>query len=184
MGAYFLVVNPAKRQYLDPARFGEACKFSAVLHGDYCLHALKLLISDCFERDATSFRGAWLGDPVILASDDSGLPNPGGLVTVTAVDPLRNLHAWASTAFTNISYRALAELCLDAELATALAARAKEDQSLLIDLGTVLEQYHSDALEHTLERAVGRPWRKKYNKALAELVHWHPLPPIDWLIDR
>ena len=27
MGAYFLVVNPAKRQYLDPGRFGEAIKF-------------------------------------------------------------------------------------------------------------------------------------------------------------
>ena len=33
MGAYFLVVNPAKRQYLDPGRFGEAIKFSSVLPG-------------------------------------------------------------------------------------------------------------------------------------------------------
>jgi hypothetical protein len=24
VGVYFLIVNPAKRQYLDPARFGEA----------------------------------------------------------------------------------------------------------------------------------------------------------------
>jgi hypothetical protein len=95
VGAYFLVVNPAKRQYLDPARFGEASKFSGVLQGDYCLLALKFLISDCFPQDAEAFRGAWLGDPVILASDDSGLLNPGGLTTVTATDPNRNLHAWA-----------------------------------------------------------------------------------------
>ena len=59
VGAYFLVVNPAKRQYLDPARFGEAAKFSGLLRGDYCLQALKLLISDCFQRDAAAFRGAW-----------------------------------------------------------------------------------------------------------------------------
>ena len=69
MGAYFLVVNPTKRQYLDPARFGEAIKFSGLLRGDYCLQALKLLIADCFPRETTSFHGAWLGDPVMLASD-------------------------------------------------------------------------------------------------------------------
>src|SRR5262245_43367860 len=158
MWAYFLVVNRAKRQYLDPARFGEAIKFSGVLRGDYCLHALKLLIADCFPRDATSFRGAWLGDPVILASDDSGLPNPGGLVTATTTDPARNLNAWAKAEFTNISYRALAELCRSTELATEVAAKAKDDRSLLIDLGATLEQYHPGPLEHALEQAVGRPW--------------------------
>lgn len=92
MGAYFLIVNPAKRQYLDPGRFGESVKFTSVLHGEYCLRALKLLIADSFPQNATSFCGAWLGDPVILASDDTGLPNPGGLITATTTDPSRNLH--------------------------------------------------------------------------------------------
>jgi hypothetical protein len=180
VGAYFLVVNPAQRQYLDPARFGEAVKFAGVLRGDYCVHALKLLVSDCFPRDPGSFRGAWLGDPVILASDDSGLPNPGGLVTGTAADPARNLHRWAKAEFTDISYRALAELCLDAEVAKELATQAKADRSLLIDLGAVVEQYGPRALERALEQAVGRPWRREYHKALAELSYWQPLPPIDW----
>ena len=63
MGAYFLIVNPAKRQYLDPYRFGEGVKFSSVLRGDHCLRALKLLVADCFRPKPTSFRGAWLGDP-------------------------------------------------------------------------------------------------------------------------
>ena len=180
MGTYFLVVNPAKQQYLNPARFGEAIKFAGLLRGDYCVEALKLLLSDCFPGDAVSFRGAWLGDPVILASDDTGLPNPGGLVTGTAADPDRNLHAWAREEFSDISYRALAELCLDAEVATDLAAQARVDRSLLIDLGAVVEQYGSRALEQALEQAVGRPWRKEYHKALAELTYWQPLPPIDW----
>jgi hypothetical protein len=102
------------------------------------------------------------------------------LVTGTAVDPARNLHAWAKQEFANISYRALAELCLDTEVASALAAQAKSDRSLLIDLGSVLEQYHPGTLEPALERMVGRPWRKEYSKALAELSYWQPLPPINW----
>jgi hypothetical protein len=180
VGAYFLIVNPVKQQYLDPARFGEAIKFSGLLRGDYCLHALKLLISDCFQQKESSFRGAWLGDPVILASDDTGLPNPGGLITGARTDPLRNLSAWAKAEFINISYRALAELCLDAEIASGLAAEAKSDRRRLIDLGAMLEQYRPRALELALEQAVGRPWRKEYSKALTELPDWLPLPPIDW----
>ena len=96
VGAYFLVVNPTRRQYLDPARFGEAIKFAGVLRGEFRLYVLKLLVSDCFPRTAASFSGAWLGDPVILASDDSGLPNPGGLATATATDAARNLNALAA----------------------------------------------------------------------------------------
>ena len=61
MGAYFLVVNPAKRQYLDPTVF--EIKFEPLLRGDYCLLALKMLIADPFRRDESSFSGAWLGDP-------------------------------------------------------------------------------------------------------------------------
>jgi hypothetical protein len=180
VGAYFLVVNPAKRQYLDPSRFGEPIKFRAVLRGDYCLQALKLLIADCYRRDETSFEGAWLGDPVILASDDTGLPNPGGLATATPDDPGRNLHAVATAGFTNISYRALAHLCLEGETASALAGRAKGDEGLLIDLGATLEQYRVRALELALNEAVGQPWRKAYSLALTRRPPWYPLPPIDW----
>ncbi len=141
MGAYFLVVNPTKRQYLDPARFGEASKFWGLLRGDHCLRALKLLIADCFPRGTSTFHGAWLGDSVILASDDSGFPDPGGFVTATASDPSRNLSALARAEFINISYRALAELSQDPEVASALAAEAKLDPSLLRNLGSVVEQY-------------------------------------------
>lgn len=179
VGAYFLVVNPTKRQYLDPGRFGEPVKFSNVLAGDYCLRALKLLIADCFPRDEGAFRGAWLGDPVILASDDTGLPDPGPFVTAAAVDPRRNLHALASDEFTDISYRALAELCRDAEIAEELAERAKREDRFLVDLGTVLLQYRPFTLEQALERTVGRPWRKAYQQAMT-VSRRQPLMPIDW----
>lgn len=180
MGAYFLVVNPAKRQYLDPARFGEAIKVTSVLRGDHCIRALTLLVTDCFRRDTTSFRGAWLGDPIILASDDSGLPDPGGIITTILNDPGRNLHAMSKAEFADISYRALAELCRDGDAAMDLATRCRQDGSLLIDLGATMEQYHLTALEFALNTAVGKPWRKAYNQARAEPSYWHPLPPIDW----
>lgn len=179
MGDYFLIVNPVKRQYLDPSRFGEGVKFSAVLRGDYCLHALKLLITDCFKTYGTSFPGAWLGDPVILTSFDAGVPNPAGLVTATSEEPDRNLNAMARQEFANISYRALAHLCHVPDTAAELANRAKENDGLLIDLGATLEQYRVPALEFALEAAVGRPWRKRYTQVQA-LTGRVPLPPIDW----
>ena len=43
MGAYSLVVNPAKRQYLDPGRFGEGFELSPVLSGDHGIRALSVL---------------------------------------------------------------------------------------------------------------------------------------------
>ncbi len=155
MGTYYLVVNPVRRQYLNPARFGEAVKFSSVLRGDYCIASLMLLVADCFRRDLTSFQGAWLGDPVILAGDDSGLPGPGRLITATPEDAGRNLHAMAKAEFTDISYRALAELCRDGVTAAELADQSKEDESLLIDLGATLEQYPLATLEAALNASIG-----------------------------
>ena len=61
----------------------------------------------------------------------------------------------ARAEFTDISYRALAELCRDADTAADLAARSRDDASLLIDLVAVLEQYQVGALESALNAAVG-----------------------------
>lgn len=180
MGTYYLVVNPARRQYLDPGRFGEGVKYHSALNGGHCLLALKLLICDRYQREEGSFRGAWLGDPVILAGDDEGRPDPGGLITSTPDNPHRNLNALAHAEFTNISYRALAELCLHHQTAMALAEQAAEDESLLIDLGATLEQYRPPVLELALEQVVGHPWRKAYQQVRTKHPWWLPLPPIDW----
>jgi hypothetical protein len=181
VGAYFKVVNPAKRQYLDPARFGEAIKYSSVLRGPHCLHALKLLIMDCFPPGSGSFRGAWLGDPVILASDDSGLPNPAEIITATAADPRRNLNQMARDEYTDISYRALAELCRSG-CVEELVDDAKRHRRLLVDLGFVYIQYQQKALAVALEQAFGRPWQKAHHEAMAT-GDLPPLPPIDWPLD-
>jgi hypothetical protein len=182
MGDYYLVVNPVKRQYLDPARFGEAIKFHSVLEGGRCIRAFELLIADGASYPGTkSFRGAWLGDPVILASDDGGPPNPFGFTTVTPDRPWRNLNKMAHDEFRDISYRAIAELCLhDNDNIREFIDRAKDDSSFFIDLANVRLQYRLPSLEHTFLETFGKAWRKEYDKISRECHYWQPLPPIDW----
>jgi hypothetical protein len=180
VGAYFLVVNPVKRQFLDPDRFGESSKFSTVLRGGYCIQALKLLIADCFRQESNSFRGAWLCDPVILASDDTGNPDLSGIGAMTQSERSHNLYALARAEFADISYRGLAELCLDSNTAKALLALSEKDVHLLLDLGSILEQYQVPALEMAYVASKGQPWRKAHNQAQSTEPQWSPLPRIDW----
>jgi|SRR5579884_1929452 len=183
MGAYYLVINPVKRQYLNPGRFGEDIKFPGVLAGPFCLRALKMLIADnaASDHNPASFWSAWFGDPVILASDDSGPPNPRGFTTATSNDPKRNLNRMARDEFTDISYRAIAELCWNNnDICREMIEKAKNDSSLFIDLVNVRLQYRVPALEHTFLEVFGQSWRKKYDQTARECLWWQPLPPIDW----
>ena len=67
LGVHYLIVNPAKGEYLDPTRFGSGAKFNNLLIGGPCDLALKYLIAD-------TGPGWWVGDPVVLAADDTGGP--------------------------------------------------------------------------------------------------------------
>ena len=171
MGVYYLIVNPAKRQYLDPCRFGEGIKFHNLLGGGHSTLALKYLITE--DR-----AGWWVGDPVILAADDTGRPNPGGLITTTLEKPDRNLYFQAREEFADISYRAIALIAGTQTVADELAEKAADDSGFLLDLGTTLEQYDPKPLEFALEHAVGRPWRKAYQKAINDHPSWVPLPRV------
>jgi hypothetical protein len=157
VGVYYLIVNPAKREYLDPARFGSGIKFQNLLTSCPCTLALKYLIAD-------DQAGWWVGDPVVLAADDTGLPNPGGLITGMPTSPSRNLYFQAREEFADISYRALALLAHSREVAEELVQSAMRSMRLLLDLGAVLDEFQIRPLEIALEHAVGRPWRKAYNK--------------------
>lgn len=173
MGALFLIVNPTKREYLDPFRFGEGAKIFNVLCGPHCLLALKYLIRD-------DGPGRWVGDSVVLASDDGASANPNSLTTSSASNPARNLHEQAREEFANISHVVLARLSYSTKVAEQLAERAREDQSLILELGAVLDQYGSPPLEFALESAVGRPWRKAFNIARTASHRWQPLPLVEW----
>lgn len=172
MGVYYLVVNPLKREYLDPRRFGSGTKFGNLFAGDPCSDALKRLIADDQE-------GWWVGDPVVLAADDSGVPNRGGLLTTTASEPARNLYSQARQEFTDISYRALAMLARNPRLSEDLARAAADNSHLLLDLGSVIDEYGVRPLEIALESVVGRPWRKAFNLAVSNSPLWRPVPRLE-----
>ena len=48
MGQYFIFVNPAERQFLDGAKFGEGVKSYTVLYG-YHAYAIALLVCNLTE---------------------------------------------------------------------------------------------------------------------------------------
>jgi hypothetical protein len=172
MGVYYLIVNPTKREYLDPARFGGGVKFHNLLSGGHSTLALKHLICE-------GCAGWWIGDPVVLASDDTGLPNPAGLITTTPEKPDRNLYFQACEEFVDISYIMIDLLSHNQTVADELADWATVVGSFLLDLGAVLEQYGSKRLEIAVERVFGHPWRKAYQKAITDWPHWTPLPRVE-----
>lgn len=174
MGTYYIVVNPTKKQFFDPFRFGEAVKFGGFLRGELSIQVLKLLLADQFRNDGHSFPGAWLGDPVIFAGDDNGLPDPGGVSTGS-----QNLYHLAGDQYADISYRALAELCSNPRQCQECAAAAAKDDVLLVSLGGVADQYPTLNLRSALEKVFGVPWREAYNEALKR-TNLSALPRIDW----
>jgi hypothetical protein len=82
MGQYYMIVNPVKKQYLCPHKFGSGLKlmeFSNDTHGP--LQALAILLSngngggggdlgtDGLTDEEVALIGSWAGDPVIVAGD-------------------------------------------------------------------------------------------------------------------
>src|SRR3954454_24865959 len=129
MGEYFVIVNPAKRQYLDAFHFGESIKVGGILRGQHGA-AVALLICD-EAGSIPPLGGTWVGDPVI-ATGDSAPPNSAGIPTASATDPQRNLYRMAQKEFEDISLPAIAMLCQrDPEVATDFATRARQSAPLL-----------------------------------------------------
>ena len=82
MGQYYMIVNPVKKQYICPHKFGSGLKlmeFSNDTHGP--LQALAVLLSngngggggdlgtDGLTPEEEALIGSWAGDPVIVAGD-------------------------------------------------------------------------------------------------------------------
>lgn len=182
MGIFYKIVNPVKMEYLDPLWFGEGMKFNQVLRGDFALLALKWLLRDDIQQQAASgidtFAGRWLGDPVILAGDDSGLPNAAGIATTTESDPDRNLYFCAREEMQDLSVAAVAFLCsrgAEQELVEA----ARQTKTLFVTLGLVADQYGPEPLLRLLNKTWGSGWRKQYQAAWdGSPGKRRPVPPI------
>ena len=171
MGQYFKIVNPAKKQYLDPDSFGENNKASGYLLG---IHAAAVALLVCRPLDVPEqdrygrLEGTWSGDALYAAGDDCGEPNPDSLITVTPEYPERNLNQMAQQEFEDISYKAIAMLCEGPDYyADVFATRVTEasGDSLLIHLGNVVFQVGCNPLRDALERVVGDDWPLRYKQA-------------------
>ncbi|HEV2295485.1 MAG TPA: hypothetical protein VGR35_16670 [Tepidisphaeraceae bacterium] len=135
MGEVFFIVNPAKRQYLDPVAFGDKDYASAFLKGYHALAVARLACN----RGVDYFSGglSWYGDPITFAGDAEERDAIAAAASASNLDD-RNLYAIAWQDFTNISSPVIAMLCdydsvdeepesLSSRIASVLAARAQSN---------------------------------------------------------
>jgi hypothetical protein len=166
MGEYFLVVNPVKRQFLDAIRFGESIKRGGLLQGKHGI-AVALLLLDTHQdlRNSSSLVGSWMGDPIIITGD-SAVPHTALLQTATVEQPERNLYAMALEEFEDISHRAIVMVCEDSkERIDDFVNRAKEQSSLLVELGDIVFHLKYQPLKYALTRLLGIDWTRSYRIA-------------------
>lgn len=100
MGQYYKIVNPAKRQYLNPSNFGDSLKLQAFGNGAYgTMYALALLLASGNGQGGGDLNsnnpliGSWAGDPIYVLGDYSdeivileGVENPRQYTLNTMVD--------------------------------------------------------------------------------------------------
>ena len=170
MGQYFIIANPAKRQYLRIFDFlNNNQKASGVLMGEHVL-AVAVLVCQLDEVYHTygPLAGSWAGDHVI-ATGDEAKPNLYGLQTATESDPWRNLYLMAHQEFENITLQAIAMLCRGnrvflRDIVQQIKGSGRGD-ALLRSLGDTVFQIGCAPLEQALIEELGPDWPKQY-KAL------------------
>ena len=179
MGSYFKIVNVTKRQYLDPSDFGEAIKWSSVLHGEHCVEALKHLLSDSHAMRKTSrqwdIAGSWAGNSIVLTGDDTSPPDPVGITTSTDDEPRRNLNQLAAEEFQNISNLAIAMLA-ECGFEQSILDCAENDNCMFLTIADFISQTSDSRLKSAFESRFKTNWRKRYKEVMADRT-WHtPIP--------
>ena len=78
MGQYYKIVNPAKRQYLNPSQFGDMLKLGAFGNSQYgTMFALSVLLASGNGEGGGDLNskspliGSWAGDPIYVLGDYS-----------------------------------------------------------------------------------------------------------------
>jgi hypothetical protein len=176
MGAYFKIVNPDQRQFLDPAGMGVNPKHSGYMYG-YFGQAVALLCCKADEvgRNFGPLAGSWYGHRIIAANDDYGVPDAYGIVTATVERPDRNLNGLAGDEYEDITGKAMGMLALAFEDYADAQVTSMGD-SELIDVGNAVLLYEHDPafrpgcdlLRQALERAIGKNWIDRYRRACRE----------------
>jgi hypothetical protein len=173
MGAWYIIVNPSRRQYLEIGGFGESFKSGSLITGasGRSLHAMAVAwlvcrfpgadYSEAALRD--DIAGGWFGDPIYFASDEAP-PDLGGIPTSTPERPDQNLSALAS-AYEDVTPRVIKSLCeKDDEIAEILVA-GDDDRLKLRILGRAAIDLKCEPLAEALEARLGEGWRELCERA-------------------
>ncbi len=174
MSSEFLIVNIAKRQYLDPRTFGESEKPSGFMKG---LHstAIALLVCDPGAYPtAINLGGSWFGDS-IHAVYDTIPPDSLGIKTSNLSNPDRNLYEMAWEEFVDIGPEAIVMVCGWIEnsadmLASRVVLQSQDgskslDEHLLWNLGNAALERRCSVLQIALNKFVGSDWEIQYIRA-------------------
>lgn len=166
MGQYFIVVNPAKREYLDASRFDENVKNDGAIFGWHGM-ALGLLIRNAWSKRPYPLIGSWAGDPVLTCGDYAPA-FPPGCEALAESGNYPTLYALAEAEFQDISDQAILMLCLSDdsdEAARMLVAEAKTSAYLLAVLGDITLQFAVERLHRALFFLIGPDWFTQYQHA-------------------
>jgi hypothetical protein len=167
MGAWYDVVNPAKRQYLRIEAFGEDFKYGGLItgHNGRSLHAMAIawLVSRFPGSEYSDLQileeiqGCWFGDPIYLASDEAPA-DTAGISTSTPDHPDRNLYRLAHQEFEDVTARVIKSLCeKDQDIAEILVEGSCERDFRLF--AEVAIELRCGPFQDALERRFGENWQ-------------------------
>lgn len=166
MAVSIRIVNPARRQFLDPDQFPENDQRTMFLTG---LHATAVAVLACDPAEVPgygygSLARSWCGDPIIAARD-AMRPDGHGVRTSTPDRPQRNLYEVASEEYEDISLRAFAMLCEgQIGLVDHLVEDAKEaGPGLFMKLGNIVVTVGCEDLGDALVEVFGPNWTGLYH---------------------
>src|SRR5262245_54125426 len=172
----YLIVNPAKRQYLDIGQFNENDKASGLMRLRHAFAVSALVCNLDAVRSSKSGKvihgfgslaGTWCGDAIYVVGDMCARPDEFGIQTTTPEGPERTLFDLARAEYENITGAAIAMLCAGIEgFADAMAEQAAETGSPydLIQLANVALLANSDEMARALDVTFGGGWKKKYTE--------------------
>ena len=165
LGTCYLVVNPRRREFLDPVLLLRSDRFAGVVAGPPA-QAVLLLTCQGVRLAGYGLAGRWHGDPVLLVGDDEPADRYG-VASSTTEQPDRNLYLAAEEGFEDISLAALAMLAqADPTLLGSWIEEAARDESRLLILGAAALSTPSPVLLDALRHRVAGDWQQSYRRAM------------------
>jgi hypothetical protein len=167
MGAYHLFVNPTKKEFLDPAQFGDGNKRYALFHGLH-RYALQLLFYsiDLSSQIITEDIKNWTGDVMYIAADNDA-PNQASaelLQQIVGETEEHNLYWHARHHYRDISLPLLKYFLTndrDEDFLADFYERAKIHKHHFQFMASTYFETKNALLRADLEKHFGKNWMKR-----------------------